>query len=174
MCVCTVRGVTQGGSSIPEVQRLLAALVASKGAGKIAEIGTAYGEGALAMVSALAPGATFLTVEPDAQRYAHACRVLDGTRAKIFNARWQDTLPQHGPFDLVFLDGGSPGDMVEAVGVLIDLLAPGGILVKDDLTPGIAVDADPLRAALLQDPRLAAVELLASGEMAVIIATRHH
>ena len=35
--------MTGGGSSIPEVQRLLATLVASKPGGRIAEIGTAFG-----------------------------------------------------------------------------------------------------------------------------------
>ena len=164
--------MTNGGSSIFEVRRLLAALVASKPHGRIAEIGTAFGDGALAMTAALSPEGSFVTVEPDPERFAHAERALAGTRAVVLNASWQDVLPSRGPFDLVFLDGGGPEEIVQAVPVVVDLLAPGGIIVKDDLTPGIAVEDDPLRQALMREPRLTAAELLVSDEMAVIIATR--
>ena len=56
---------------------------------------------------------------------------------------WRDDLPERAPFDLVFADGGG------AYGRVADLLAPGGILVKDDLTPGrpVAGDADARGAA---------------------------
>lgn len=164
--------MTHGGSSIPEVRDLLAMLVASKPDGRIAEIGTAFGDGALAIVSALAGGGSFVTIEPDPDRFVQAQAALAGTRAEAINARWQDVLPARGPFDLVFLDGGGPDEILEAVPVLIDLLAPGGVLVKDDLTRGIAVEADPLRLALLRDPRLRAVEVLVTEQMAVILATR--
>ncbi|MHB1571277.1 MAG: O-methyltransferase [Solirubrobacteraceae bacterium] len=164
--------MTGGGSSIPEVRRLLMMLVASKVTGRIAEIGTAWGEGALAIASALAPGAAFVTVEPDPVRFSHAREVLAGTRAELINARWQEALPQRGPFDLIFFDGGDPAEIADAVGDVIDLLSAGGILVKDDLTPGIPVETDPMRVALLTNPRLAAVELLVTAEMAVIIASQ--
>lgn len=164
--------MTHGGSSIIEVRRLLAALVASKPGGVIAEIGTAFGDGALAIAAALAPDASFVTVEPDPERFAHARRALAGTRCELVEGRWQDVLPSRAPFDLVFLDGGGPDELVDAVPVLTDLLAPGGILVKDDLTPGVAVEADPMRVALLREPRLTATELVVHEGMAVIIATR--
>ena len=61
---------------------------------------------------------------------------------------WRDHLPQRAPFDAVFADGGVGYDAV------VDLLAPGGVLVKDDLTPGRAIEGDPTREALLLDPRL--------------------
>lgn len=164
--------MTNGGSSTFAVRRLLAALVASKPGGSIAEIGTAFGDGALAMAQALPAGASFLTVECDHERFGQAQSALAGTRAEAVNARWQDVLPGRGPFDLVFLDGGSPEEIVDAVPAVVDLLAPGGILVKDDLTPGIEAAQDPLRQALLHDGRLTAVELLVSDAMAVIVATR--
>ena len=164
--------MTNGGSSITEVRLLLAALVASKPGGRIAEIGTAFGDGALAIVSALAPDASFVTVEPDPDRFAHARKALSGTRAEVIHARWQDVLASRAPLDLVFLDGGGPDEIVDAVPLVVDLLSPGGILVKDDLTPGMAVDNDPLRAALFRDPRLAVVELTVGEAMGVIIATR--
>jgi predicted O-methyltransferase YrrM len=164
--------VTEGGSSIFEVRRLLASLVASKPGGRIAEIGTAFGDGALAILAALASDASFITVEPDPERYAHARTALAGTRAGLINARWQDVLGSRGPFDLVFLDGGEPDEIVDGVPALIDLLAPGGMLVKDDLTPGIAVEDDRLRQVLLRERRLQAAEIVVAEAMAVIIATR--
>ena len=57
--------MTGGAYSIPEVQRLVATLVASKPGGRIAELGTSYGDGAKAIVAALPAGATFVTVELD-------------------------------------------------------------------------------------------------------------
>jgi hypothetical protein len=75
-------------------------------------------------------------------------------------------LPARAPFDLLFFGGGA----IE--GSVIDLLAPGGLLVKDDLTPGRPVEGDPVRELLLRNPRLRAVEVLATPEMAAIIAAR--
>jgi predicted O-methyltransferase YrrM len=164
-----VAAVTAGGSSIAEVQRLLAALVASKPGGRVAEMGTAFGEGARAIVGALGAGATFVTVEPDPDRYALARDALAGTRAEVLHGRWEDVLPQRGPFDLVFFDGGTRGDTIE---LAVSLLAPGGILVKDDLTPGAPIADDPVRQALLLDERLAGVEILTTPTMAAILAVR--
>jgi predicted O-methyltransferase YrrM len=161
--------VTAGGSSLPEVGALLAALVASKPEGRIAEIGTAFGVGARAIVDALGPGASFVTVEPDVERYRQAREALAGTRAEVLNAAWEDVLPQRGPFDLLFFDGGTRGRSIE---LAISLLSPGGVLVKDDLTPGAAIDGDALRDALLRDDRLAGVEILTSPAVAAIIAVR--
>jgi predicted O-methyltransferase YrrM len=159
--------LTAGAYSIPEVQALLATLVASKPGGRIAEIGTSYGEGARAIVDALPEQATFVTVEIDPERVARARAALAGTRAEVLEGDWHDLLPRRGPFDFVFADGG--GDY----GAVADLLAPGGILVKDDLTPDYADKAhDPARRALLDDPRLVATELLVRSDMAVIVAVR--
>ena len=151
------------------MRRLLGALVASKPNGRIAEIGTAFGEGARAIAEAMGPEATFVTVEPDPERYAHARRALEGTRAELLNGRWEDLLPARGPFDVVFFDGGTRGDTIE---LAISLLAPGGVLVKDDLTPGASTPGDPVREALLGDERLIGVEILATPTMAAILAVR--
>lgn len=161
--------MTGGGSSIPEVQRLLAALVASKPGGKIAEIGTAFGEGAHAIVATLPADASFVTVEPDEERYAVASRRLAGTRAEVLNARWEEVLPPRAPFDLLFFDGGTRRETLE---LAIGLLAPGGILVKDDLTPRRRLENDPVREAFLRDARLVGVELLTTPDTAAIVAVR--
>lgn len=44
--------------------------------------------------------------------------------------------------------------------------------MKDDLTPGRAVEGDDVREFLLRDPRLAAAEILATPETALIVAAR--
>lgn len=158
--------MTAGAYSIPEVQRLLATLVASKPGGRIAEIGTSYGDGAQTIAAALQGGASFVTVELDAERAAHARAALADTAAEVLEGDWRELLPQRGPFDVVFADGGVAYDLVA------DLLAPGGILVKDDLTPGRPVAGDATREALLLDDRLEATELLVTAAMAVIVAVR--
>ena len=158
--------MTAGAYSIPEVQRLVATLVASKPNGKVAEIGTSYGDGAKEIVAALPHGASFVTVELDPERAARAREALAGTPAEVLEGDWRDHLPQRGPFDALFADGG--GDY----GSVIDLLAPGGILVKDDLTPGGPVDGDRVRAALLRDPRLLAVEVQTTAASTAIVAVR--
>jgi predicted O-methyltransferase YrrM len=158
--------LTDGSYSIPEVRRLVATLVASKPDGRIAELGTSYGDGAKAIVAALPAGATFVTVELDPERAGHARDALAGTRAEVLEGDWRELLPGRGPFDLVFADGG--GDYSGVA----DLLRAGGILVKDDLTPGRPVEGDPTREALLRDPRLEATEILVTSAMACIVAVR--
>jgi predicted O-methyltransferase YrrM len=158
--------LTAGAYSIPEVQQLVATLVASKPGGRIAEIGTSYGDGARAILAALAPGTSFVTVEVDPARVEQAREALYGTEAQVLEGDWRELLPPLGPFDLVFADGGAGYDEV------IDLLAPGGLAVKDDLTPGEPVDGDATREALLLDPRVIATEILVTPEMACIVATR--
>jgi predicted O-methyltransferase YrrM len=158
--------VTAGAYSIPEVQRLVATLVASKPGGQVAEIGTSYGGGAAAIVAALPAGTSFVTVELDPERAAVARERLAGTVAEVLEGDWRVVLPPRAPFDLVFADGGIAYDRVA------DLLAPGGILVKDDLTPGRPVAGDPTREALLLDERLEATEVLVTPAMSCIVAVR--
>jgi predicted O-methyltransferase YrrM len=158
--------MTAGAYSIVDVQRLVATLVASKPGGKIAEIGTSYGDGAKAIVVALPVAATFVTVELDPKRVAQTREALAGTQAEVLEGDWRDLLPQRGPFDAVFADGGVGYDEV------VDLLAPGGIVVKDDLTPGRAIEGDATREALLLDPRLEATEILVTPGMPCIVAVR--
>jgi len=101
-----------------------------------------------------------------AERAAQARAVLDGSGAEVIEGDWRDHLPQRAPFDAVFADGGVGYDEV------IALLAPGGIVVKDDLTPGGPVAGDATREALLLDARLEATEVLVTPGMACIVAVR--
>jgi len=161
--------VTDGGSSIPEVQRLVARLVASKPRGRIAELGTAFGAGAKAIIEVLPPAATFVTAEPDLERYELAAAALAGTRAEVIHGRWEDVVPPYGPFDVIFFDAGTRGDTLQ---LAIGLLAPGGILIKDDLIPGADGGSDDVREAFLDDERLVGVEILSTPAAAAIIAVR--
>jgi predicted O-methyltransferase YrrM len=148
------------------VQELLAALVAARPGGRIAEIGTAFGEGAAAMASTLPPDASLVTCDLDPERLEIARKRLADTRAEVIHGRWQDVLPARGPFDLIFFDGGGIDSSV------LDLLAPGGILIKNDMTPGRAIKGDPVRELLLTDSRLSSVELLTTPTSSVIVAVR--
>ena len=155
--------MTAGGSSLAEVQRLLAVLAAGR---NCAEVGTAFGEGAAAIAST---AASLVTVERDAARAAIAGDRLRGLdNVELLVGDWRDALPQRGPFDLLFFDGGRFDESPDA----IELVRPGGLIVKDDLTPGRPIDGDPVRELLFGDPRLLAVELLTTSATAAIVAVR--
>jgi len=91
-----------------------------------------------------------VTVEIDPERVAQARERLADTPAEVLEGDWRELLPPRAPFDAIFADGGAAYDEVAG------LLAPGGILVKDDLTPGRAIDGDQTREALMLDQRLEA------------------
>ena len=155
--------MTGGGSSLPEVQRLLAVLAAGK---RCAETGSAFGEGALAIAST---AASLVTVESDPERAAVAReRLRQASNVELLVGDWRELLPRRGPFELLFFDAGRLAEFPDA----IDLLAPGGLLVKDDLTPVRAVDGDAVRELLFRDPRLLAVEVLTTPTTAAVIAAR--
>jgi predicted O-methyltransferase YrrM len=135
---------------------------------RVAEIGTAFGEGAAAMAET---ARELVTVELDPERAEVACaRLADCGNVELLVGDWRELLPSRAPFDLVFADGGlREPDAWEAV---IALVEPGGAIVKDDLTPGRPVEGDPAREALLRDPRLVGAEILTTPETAAIVAVR--
>ncbi len=154
--------MTDGGSSIPAVRALLRTLAAGR---DVAELGTAYGEGAAAMAET---AHSVITVERDAERAAVARERLAGLdNVELLEGDAYELLRGRGPFGLVFADGG-----VYDWEAIMRLLAPGGVLVKDDLTPGSPIDGDPVREFLLRDPRLAAAEILTAPTAAAIVAIR--
>jgi predicted O-methyltransferase YrrM len=154
--------MTDGGSSIPAVRSLLRALAAGR---DVAELGTAFGEGAAAMAET---ARSVVTVERDADRAAVARERLAGLdNVEAMEGDAYELLRGRGPFGLVFADGG-----VYDWEAIMRLLAHGGVLVKDDLTPGSPVDGDPVREFLLRDPRLAAAEIQTTPTAAAIVAVR--
>jgi predicted O-methyltransferase YrrM len=144
------------------VHALLRVLAAGR---DVAELGTAFGEGASAMAET---ARSVVTVELDAERAAVARdRLAAFANVEALQGEAYEQLRGRGPFGLVFADSGDYD--WEAV---LELLAPGGYLVKDDLTPGRAIEGDRVREFLLRDPRLAAVELPATPASAVIVAVK--
>jgi predicted O-methyltransferase YrrM len=154
--------VTDGGSSIPAVQALLRVLAVGR---DVAELGTAFGEGAAAIAET---ARTVVTVELDPERAAIARERLAGLgNVEALEGDAYELLRGRGPFGLVFADGG-----VYDWERILELLEPGGLLVKDDLTPGRATDGNRVREFLLCDPRLVAVEILTTPNSSAIVASR--
>ncbi len=151
--------MTDGGSAIPEVHALLRVLATGR---DVLELGTAFGEGAAAMAET---ARSVVTVEIDADRVAVARERLRGLEhVRVVEGDWRDV---DGRFGLVFADHGAyDWDRI------VELTEPGGLIVKDDLTPGRPVDGDPVRAFLLRDPRLCATEILTTPATAAIVAVR--
>jgi predicted O-methyltransferase YrrM len=144
------------------VQRLLAVLAAGR---RCAETGTAFGEGAAAIAST---AASLVTVESDRERAEIARTRLDGlANVELLVGDWRELLPPRAPFDFLFFDA---GHIDEAPGV-VDLLAAGGLLLKDDLTPN-RPDPDPVRALLFEHPDLIAAEIITTPPTAAIIAAK--
>ena len=149
------------------MQRLLAVLAAGR---RCAELGTAFGEGAEAIAST---AASLVTTELDPERAGIARERLAGlSNVEFFEGDWGDILPPRGPFELVFLDAGGWGnDSAGKRQLAVDLLAPGGLLVKDDMTPGFP-GPDPVREWLFGQHDLVACEILTTRETAAIVAAK--
>lgn len=144
------------------MQALLRVLAAGR---DVAELGTAFGEGAAALAET---ARSVVTVELDPERAAAARERLAGiANVELLEGNCYEALRGRGPFGLVFADGGAYD--WEAI---LTLLEPGGLIVKDDLTPGRPVEGDPVREFLLRDPRVAAVEILTTPSSAAIVAVR--
>jgi predicted O-methyltransferase YrrM len=154
-------------SCSPETGRLLQVLAGQRGRTRVAEIDTGCGVGSAWILSALDPDVPFVTVELDEQRAVEAAELLAGDEnASVLQGDWQEVLPQEAPFDFLFADGGRSKYHEEILG----LLAPGGTLFLDDLTPGYD-EPDPVRELWLGHPRLLAAELQISPHEAVIVGT---
>jgi hypothetical protein len=82
---------------------------------------------------------------------------------EVLEGDWREIA--NGTYGLVFADAYEWNRVV-------DLTEIGGLVVKADLTPGRAIDGDPVREFLLRDPRLTAAELLTTPTAAAIVAVR--
>jgi protein-L-isoaspartate(D-aspartate) O-methyltransferase len=159
--------LTDGATAIPEVQALLRVLAAGR---DVAEMGAAYGETA-AIVAETAR--SVVTVERDPERVGVAReRLAASENVELLEGDAWELLRGRGPFGLVFADGGLRPVTDERWDALLALVEPGGLLVKDDLSPGRPIEGDEIREFLLRDPRLAATEVVVAPEMAVIVAAR--
>lgn len=159
--------MTLGATAVPEVRALLRVLATGR---DVAEMGTAYGETAATIAET---ARSVVTVENDPERIPVARRHLAGLdNVELLEGDVFEVLPGRGPFDLVFVDGGLRPVSDEKWDAILALVEPGGLLVKDDMTPGRPIEGDEIREFLLRDPRLVATEILVSPEWAVIVAAK--
>lgn len=98
----------------------------------------------------------------------------DDERVTVLTGDWR-LLEQHAPFDVFFCDGGGKRDDPRRV---VELLAPGGLLLLDDFTPSpdwpprFGGEVDELRLFYLTHPDLDATEVLTTPSSSVIVAAR--
>ncbi|MEP6910371.1 MAG: class I SAM-dependent methyltransferase [Actinomycetota bacterium] len=168
-------------SSIPEIGRFLAVLVATRSGGRFAEIGTGTGVGSAWIADAMGPEATLVTTELDDDRAAAASRLFDDhPNVRVLHGDWHELLPPEAPFDLLFFDGGywKQGDVPAESNQVLELMAWSGIVVIDDLTPESLWPeewrgrADPPREFWLGHDGVLATELLVTPESAAILAVK--
>lgn len=159
-------------SCTPETGRLLHVLAGERVRSRVGEIGTGAGVGAAWIVSALPPETSFATVELDPRLASAAAELFhEDAHVRVLFGDWHEAMPSEAPFDLLFYDGGGKQRPDLDGEQVIGLVAPRGLVVMDDLTPG-RVGADPVREFWLDHPRLASVELVVSPREAVIVAVR--
>lgn len=134
-----------------EQGRLLATLAGGRRGGVIGETGTGCGVGLSWMLSATKGDSQFFSVERDTERAIASQMLFEGyPNVKIDNDEWPSLL-NHGPFDLLVLDGGGSGKSDEPV-VVGEALTMGGTLVVDDFTPFI--EWPPMHQGQRDDARL--------------------
>ncbi|WP_419707968.1 O-methyltransferase [Promicromonospora sp. NFX87] len=115
---------------------LLATLAASKPGGRFLEIGTGVGAGAAWMASGMDASSRLTTIEFNPGLHAAAAvTFFDDPRVELVCADASEWLREYDgePFDLAFVDW-RPGKFYQ-LDTLLNLLAPGGLYVVDDLLP---------------------------------------
>jgi predicted O-methyltransferase YrrM len=134
-------GPSRPSACLPGVGRFLAMLAAGCHGAAIAELGTGAGIGAAWISGAMPADCTLVTAELDAGLAAVAARLLAGdSRVRVLAGDASVVLPPYAPFELVFADSGVRD--AAAFGALTGMLRPGGRIVMDDLTPGLALPRD--------------------------------
>lgn len=173
------RRVGYAKSCIPEVGALLRVLAASMAVRRIGETGTACGVGAAWIASGMAHDAKLITYELDDEASEAATSVFAQEPRVEVVAGDASEIGDHGPFDLLFTDGGFNKSEPEP---LLALVASGGIVVLDDLTPQHAWTPalramygewrnDPVRVAW-HGSGARTTELLVTRDESVLLAAR--
>ncbi len=156
--------------------RLLHALAAGAES-RIGETGTGCGVGLAWLLEGRGRGVSVVTVERDSDRAA-AVRELfaDVPDLEILTGDWT-AIEDHGPYDLLILDGGGHGKNGPAAEPT-KLLTPHGTLVIDDFTPATTWPPmhegvqDEARLQWFQHPALHTTEVRLAPDLATLIATR--
>lgn len=161
-----------------EVGILLRLLASAVGSRRLGEIGAGCGVGTSWLASGLAPGAELFTVEADEQRAKVTGQLFASSQIRVIHGDWHELLSL-APFHLLFADGGRAKEGEPEL--VVEALAPGGIVLLDDLTPEEAWNAeqrarwsvgDPVREFWLHHHALVASELRVSPSSSVIVAAR--
>jgi predicted O-methyltransferase YrrM len=154
----------------PEHGRLLQVLARGTD-GVIGEIGTGTGVG-LAWMASSGTKATLISIEIDEER-AEAARAVLGSRATVLTGDGAE-LQQHGPFDLLVIDGGGFGGKRGEVPLdPVQWVKPGGTLTIDDFTPTDPWPPDdPGRNLWLNHPEAIASEIRLAPDLSTIVARR--
>jgi predicted O-methyltransferase YrrM len=151
-------------STSPGDGALIHVLAGRRGVVRAAAIGTGGVVGAAWIVSALAPGVPFVTVEIDRAVAATATALFaEDPDVRVLTGDWQELLPPESPFDFLFVAGdGAAGDDLEAV---LRLLAPGATLA-------IAEVHRDVRMVWRGHPELVCALVGTEAEARTVVATR--
>jgi predicted O-methyltransferase YrrM len=159
-------GPDRPSACLPGVGQFLAVLAAGCHGGRIAELGTGAGIGTAWMASSMPPDCTLYTAELDADLAAAAAGLLAAdSRVRVLAGEAFELLAGHAPFSLIFADSGVRD--AAAFASLTSLLAPGGRIVMDDVTPELALpdgsalrQSDPKRELFAGERRLTWTEVV--------------
>jgi predicted O-methyltransferase YrrM len=163
----------------PEQGRLLSLLAAGHLGGRVGETGTGCGVGIAWMLAATGTACSFHSVEIDGER-AEAVKELFGRddNVHIIQGDWT-CLREHGPFDLLVLDGGGKGKdpaLDSPLDPTDGWLAVGGTIVLDDFIPNGgpgATQEDAARRHWLEHPALHTTELRLAADLATLVGVRY-
>ncbi|HEX4787838.1 MAG TPA: class I SAM-dependent methyltransferase [Actinospica sp.] len=167
-------------SCLPAHGRLLQLLAGGVADGVIGETGTGCGVGLGWLAEGASPGTRLLSIERDPERAARAAALFAGRpNVSVLNGDWRE-LREHGPFDLLALDGGGQakgGDPAAEAADPAQWLKPGGLLVLDDFSPLahwpplFQGEPDTARLHWLEHPRLRATQVNVTPGASTLLAT---
>ena len=176
--VAQAQALDFASSCRPEHGRLLQLLARGRPGGAIGETGTGCGVGLAWLTSGATARSRLISVERDAARVAAAASVFEAhDNVTVLHSDWRSVL-EHGPFDLLVLDGGGAGKDSEDRLAVEDALVVGGMVVIDDFTPAnewpprFLGRPDEARLRWLEDPSLQATEIRLAADLSAIVATR--
>ena len=144
---------------------------------RIGETGTGLGVGLAWLLEGRHPGVPIVSVDRDTERVTAVREMFaDEPDLTLLNDDWR-AIEQHGPFDLLILDGGGNGK-TEPPPDPAAVLTPGGTVVIDDFTPADRWPSlhdgrpDVARIWWLEHPAMQAAEVQLTEDLSTIMATR--
>jgi hypothetical protein len=118
----------------------------------MAEFGTGCGVGTAWLRSGVRPGTQILSAELDPELATAAQEIfVDDPQVEVLAADWS-TLLDKGPFSLLFLDSGQPGEVgVDAVADLVEVGRGDAVGARHDLVGGHPAEGLVDRVVLAAD-----------------------